>query len=185
LFVTGAAGAIGSLLIQLAKLNGLKVVGSVGSDEKVEYIKHELGADVAFNYKKESTAEVLAKHPFDIYFDNVNGEILDIALASGKPGARLLLCGAISNYTRDGEPYGIKNTPEIFRREYKVLGVNEARLAARYGTTEAVETLAKLIRSGDVKLKEHITNGLENAAAALAELLTGGNTGKAVVIVSK
>lgn len=81
-----------SLLIQIAKLNSLKVVGSVGSDEKVEYIKNELGADVAFNYKKESTAQILAQHPFDIYFDNVNGETLDIALASGKPGARFLVC---------------------------------------------------------------------------------------------
>jgi NADPH-dependent curcumin reductase CurA len=81
--------------------------------------------------------------------------------------------------------YPKKNTPEIFRREYKVFGVNEWRLAARYGTTEAVDTLVKLIRSGDIKLKEHITDGLENAAAAFAELLTGGNTGKAVVVVSE
>lgn len=86
-----------SLLIQLAKLNGLKVVGSVGSDEKVDFIKNELGADVAFNYKKESTAQVLAQHPFDIYFDNVNGETLDIALASGKPGARFLVSTLIKD----------------------------------------------------------------------------------------
>ena len=78
-----------------------------------------------------------------------------------------------------------KNTPEIFRREYRVFGVNEYLLAERYGTADAVDTLVKLIRSGDIKLKEHITNGLENAAAAFAELLTGGNTGKAVVVVSE
>lgn len=80
-----------SLIIQIAKHAGLKVVGSTGSDEKVAFLKNELGADVAFNYKKDDTRQVLAQHPFDIFFDNVNGETLDIALTTGKHGARFLV----------------------------------------------------------------------------------------------
>jgi len=118
------------LLIQLAKLNGLKVVGSVGSDEKVEYIKHELGADVAFNYKKESTAQVLAEHPFDIYFDNVNGETLDIALASGKPGARFLVNISTSGLYFSHITYFFSHRTSS-AGPFRIIPVKEGRMASR------------------------------------------------------
>lgn len=82
---------LGSVVVQLAKLAGLKVIASAGSDDKVAYLRDELGADIAFNYKTTSTEDILKENPFDIYFDNVNGETLDIALTAGNDGARFLV----------------------------------------------------------------------------------------------
>jgi hypothetical protein len=105
-FVTAGAGTVGSLVIQLAKLEGLKVIASAGSNEKVEFLK-ELGADVAFNYKSTSTREVLEKDgPINIFWDNVGGETLDIVLDTAAVGARFIECGMISVY--NSEPYRIK-----------------------------------------------------------------------------
>lgn len=107
-FVTAGAGPVGQLVIQLAKLDGLKVIASAGSDEKVEYLK-TLGADVAFNYKTSKTAEVLDKEgPINVYWDNVGGETLEAAIDHAAVGARFIECGMISGYNNTGEPYHVK-----------------------------------------------------------------------------
>ncbi|KAF9470780.1 NAD(P)-binding protein, partial [Pholiota conissans] len=103
-FVSTGAGPVGSLVIQLAKKDGLKVIGSAGSEEKVQFMK-EIGADVAFNYKTTKTAEVLEKEgPIDVYWDNVGGATLDAALEAASKGARFIECGMISTYNTGGEP---------------------------------------------------------------------------------
>lgn len=107
-FVTAGAGPVGQLVIQLAKLEGLKVIASAGSDEKVEYLK-TLGADVAFNYKTNKTTDVLAKEgPIDVFWDNVGGETLEAAIENAAVGARFIECGMISVYNATGEPYNVK-----------------------------------------------------------------------------
>ena len=107
-FITAGAGPVGQLVIQLAKLDGLKVIASAGSDEKVAYLK-TLGADVAFNYKTNKTAEVLEKEgPINVYWDNVGGETLEAAINHAAIGARFIECGMISAYNATGEPYNVK-----------------------------------------------------------------------------
>lgn len=107
-FVTAGAGPVGQLVIQLAKLEGLKVIASAGSDEKVEYLK-TLGADVVFNYKTNKTTDVLAKEgPIDVFWDNVGGETLEAAIENAAVGARFIECGMISVYNATGEPYNVK-----------------------------------------------------------------------------
>jgi len=103
-FVSGGAGAVGSIVIQLAKLDGLKVITCAGSEEKVKFVK-EIGADVAFNYKTTSINEILEKEgPIDVYWDNVGGETLDAALMNASTGARFIECGMISGYNTGGQP---------------------------------------------------------------------------------
>ncbi|GAA5902183.1 hypothetical protein JCM6882_006723 [Rhodosporidiobolus microsporus] len=97
IFVSAASGAVGQIVVQLAKKEGLKVIGSAGSDEKVEFVK-SLGADVVFNYKTQSTQEILSQHPFDLYFDNVGGETLDAVLATINNKGRIIACGSVSQY---------------------------------------------------------------------------------------
>lgn len=109
-FVTAASGPVGSMVVQLAKADGYKVIASAGSDDKVEFTK-KCGADVAFNYKTTSTADVLKEHgPIDLYWDNVGGQILETALAHANMCARFIECGMISSY--NGESYG----PKVSRR---------------------------------------------------------------------
>ncbi|KAJ4477154.1 NAD(P)-binding protein [Lentinula aciculospora] len=107
IFVTTAAGPVGSIVVQLAKQDGLKVIASAGSDEKVKFCK-EIGADVAFNYKTTNTADILAREgPIDIFWDNVGGPILDVAISNAALHGRIIICGFITQYNNE-EPYGIK-----------------------------------------------------------------------------
>jgi len=184
LFVTSASGAVGSVVVQLAKRAGLKVIASAGRDDKVAFLKDELGADVAFNYKTEDTLDVLKKHgPLDVYFDNVNGPSLDAALATAKSKGRIIICGETS--VRD-EPYAIKNTNNILHRELTVRGFVVFTFSTLPGAQEIFKAeLTPLVKSGELKIKEWRTNGLKNAAQALAELYTGDNFGKALVVVDE
>ncbi|EUC67547.1 zinc-binding dehydrogenase family oxidoreductase, partial [Rhizoctonia solani AG-3 Rhs1AP] len=121
IFVSSGASAIGSLVVQLAKAKGLKVIASVGSDDKVNFLK-SIGTDVAFNYKKENIADVLVKEgPIDIYWDNVGGSTLEAALDACNIGARVVVCGAISQYNVL-EPYAIKNATHILFKRLRVVG---------------------------------------------------------------
>jgi len=181
LFVSAASGAVGSVVAQLAKLEGLKVIGSAGREDKVAYIKDELGIDVAFNYKTSDASDVLSKHgPIDVYFDNTNGPQLDAALANANVGGRFVICGIIHNYARS-ERYGIKNTSFILARDLTVRGL-QVKLK---DPKEFFDAVTPLVQSGKIKYKETHTVGLEHAGQALADLLTGGNFGKAIVVVAE
>ena len=181
-FVSGAAGAVGSVVGQLAKLRGAaRVVGSAGSAAKVAYLVDELGFDAAFNYKEGPVREQLkaaAPEGIDVYFDNVGGEHLEAAIAALKPFGRAALCGAISQYN-DPNPAGPRNMSlcvgkRLLLRGFIVLD-HEDRFPAM--ATE----VSGWIRDGSLRLDETYVEGIENAPDAFLGLLRGDNTGKMLV----
>jgi NADPH-dependent curcumin reductase CurA len=186
IFVSTAAGAVGAVVCQLAKQSGLKVIASTGSDEKVDWLLKELGVDVAFNYKTTKTAEILQKEgPIDIHWDNVGGSSLEAAIDHSNLWARHILCGIISQVNQSGQPYGITNLGRAIGSDISINGFVVSHLIAkRGGDDDFYEEMPKLVANGQIKFKEHVTHGLENAAKALAELFSGDNFGKAIVIVS-
>ncbi|KAG8213901.1 hypothetical protein J3R82DRAFT_10646 [Butyriboletus roseoflavus] len=180
-FVTAGAGAVGSLVIQLAKRDGLKVIASAGSDEKVAFMK-EIGADVAFNYKTTKTSEVLKKEgPIDVYWDNVGGETLEAALDAAARNARFIECGMISGYNT--KPYPVMNLVGIVMKELKFYGFLVASILPKYKDAFYAEVPA-LIASGEFKLKEDLAKGLESVGEAILAVQKGANTGKTVIIVA-
>ncbi|KAL8280207.1 hypothetical protein RQP46_007321 [Phenoliferia psychrophenolica] len=175
IFVSGAAGAVGQMVIALSQQKGLKVVASAGSDDKVAFLKDTLKVDVAFNYKTTDTSSVLADHPLSIYWDNVGGPTLDAALAAMENRGRIIECGQISTY--NGEAYGVKNTGLIVTKSLKMEGL----IVLQHDISAFYDTIPGLIASGDIKQpKEHLTKGLDNGEA-FVDLLTGGNFGKSVI----
>ncbi|KAI0319686.1 alcohol dehydrogenase [Amylostereum chailletii] len=182
-FISTAAGAVGSLVVQLAKLDGLKVIASSGSDEKVAWTR-EIGADVAFNYKTESTKDALEREGgFDIFWDNVGGETLDLALEKARVYGRFIKCGSASDYNKT-EPYRVKNFGQINRSSLTISGLLVFRLAHKY-EKEFYETLPRLVKDGTLKHQEDISHGLENVGQGLLDITTGANKGKKVIIVAK
>ncbi|TCD62274.1 hypothetical protein EIP91_007113 [Steccherinum ochraceum] len=180
-FVTAAAGSVGATVVQLAKADGMKVIGSAGSDEKVQFLK-SLGVDVAFNYKKTNTNEVLQKEgPIDVYWDNVGGPSLDAALANTNKYARFIECGMITVYNT-GETYTMKNLNMIYQFEISLFGYVVTSLMPKY--PEFYTEFPKLLAQGKIKHKEDITVGLENGGAALEAIQRGKNTGKSIIQVA-
>ncbi|KAH9945462.1 NAD(P)-binding protein [Epithele typhae] len=180
-FVSAASGAVGATVVQLAKADGYKVIASSGSDEKAAFVK-SLGADVSFNYKTTDTAEVLSKEgPIDLYFDNVGGATLEAALANATPGGLFIVSGMISAY--NAPPYHVKNLMEIYQRRLRVQGFQAPHLAPKY-LDEFLRTFPARITAGDLRWKEHIVRGLENAGQALYDVQAGANFGKCVVRVA-
>ncbi|KAG5727882.1 Zinc-type alcohol dehydrogenase-like protein PB24D3.08c, partial [Termitomyces sp. T112] len=156
-FVTTGGGPVGSFVIQLAKLDGLKVIASAGSDEKVAFMK-SIGADVAFNYKTMKTAEVLEKEgPVDVYWDNVGGETLDAALMAANVNARFIECGMISGYNTGGQP--VKNLMQVIAKCITLQGFLVGPLETKYNT-EFYATIPKKLRSGEIKYTEELIDGL-------------------------
>ncbi|KAK0462862.1 uncharacterized protein EV420DRAFT_1521346 [Desarmillaria tabescens] len=182
-FVSSGAGAVGSLVIQLAKLDGLKVIASAGSDEKVESMK-QLGADIAFNYKKVDTVSVLKKEgPIDVYWDNVGGATLDAAFGSANRRARFLECGMITTYnSKEGYPF--KNIFEIVSKRLTINGFIEGDLTEKW-QDEFYRVVSKKVASGEFKYSEDITNGLEHAGEAIRRIQTGQNVAKSVILVAE
>ncbi|EIM82741.1 NAD-P-binding protein [Stereum hirsutum FP-91666 SS1] len=182
-FVTTAGGPVGSLVVELAKLDGLKVIGSAGSEEKVEFVR-SLGGDVVFNYKTTSTREVLEREgPIDIYWDNVGGEILDLALEYANTDGRFIQCGAISMYNDPSFP-GIRNYTQIFRKQLTMHGLLVPRLAHKY-EEEFYRVIVPLVKEGKIKHKEDISKGLETASQGIADVQQGKNKAKKVILVAE
>ncbi|TBU57233.1 NAD(P)-binding protein [Dichomitus squalens] len=181
-FVTAASGPVGATVVQIAKAEGLKVIASAGSDEKVEFVK-SIGADVAFNYKTTKTREVLEKEGFiNIYWDNVGGESLEAALEFAAQKAHFIICGNISGYNTP-DPYHVKNLQQLVWREITFHGFLIVSLLAKY-QEEFDRTFPARVASGEIKYKEHIVRGLENAGQGLVDVLTGKNFGKCVLVVA-
>ncbi|KAI3609016.1 hypothetical protein WG66_011067 [Moniliophthora roreri] len=183
LFISGGAGAVGALVIQLAKQDGMKVIASAGTNDKVEECR-EMGADVAFNYKTTDTAEVLEKEgPLDVYWDNVGGPTLDAALAASATHARFIICGMISAYNnKDGT--NLKNLWAIFGRSLQIHGFFFGHLAPKY-EKEFFEVVPKKLARGELEHREDITRGLEDAGEALLDVQIGRNFGKKVILVAE
>ncbi|GAA3728579.1 NADP-dependent oxidoreductase [Salinactinospora qingdaonensis] len=184
-FVSGAAGAVGGLVGQLARLRGAsRVIGSAGSAEKVDYLVNELGFDAAFNYKDGPVVEQLsqlAPHGIDIYFDNVGGDHLEAAMAVANPFARFALCGAISGYNATEPQPGPRNMALIVTKRLMLQGfiVTDTSDA----TADFYREVAPAVADGRLKFRETVVEGLENAPEAFISMLRGANTGKMVVRV--
>jgi NADPH-dependent curcumin reductase CurA len=184
-FVSGAAGAVGLVAGQVLKhLYGVRVIGSAGSDEKVELLK-SVGYDAAFNYKTADMDAELAKFApegLNIYFDNVGGPTMDSALAHMAPFGRIIACGAISQYNKKpDERYGMKNMFQIIGNQLRIEGFIVTRWASEFA--ETTQQLCKMIKEGKLKSKYTTVNGFENVPSALRGLFSGENTGKYIVAV--
>ncbi|KAI1802749.1 NAD(P)-binding protein [Daldinia bambusicola] len=186
IFISSAAGAVGQVVAQVAKNEGLKVIGSVGSDEKLSYILNELGFDGGFNYKKESPFDALkrlAPNGIDIYFENVGGEHLDAALENINTHGRIPVCGMISGYNLPPDQrYGIKNLMQLIVKRVTMQGflVGEPEFGPAY-FEEHQKQVQKWIADGSFTAKLHITEGIDKAAEGFVGMLKGDNFGKAVL----
>jgi len=186
LVVSAAAGAVGSLVGQIGKIKGCRVVGLAGSDDKCLWIREELGFDAAINYHNENVSAALKREcpkGIDIYFDNVGGEILNTALALINLRARIPLCGMISQYTATGPVSGPANLSNLISRRAKIEGFLVSDYLPRAG--EAIPHLLEWMQSGRLKFRLDVAEGLEQAPRAISRLFEGKNTGKLVVKVSE
>ena len=180
--VSAAAGAVGSIAGQIAKLKGCRVVGLAGSDEKCRWVVEDLGFDACINYRTENVLEALKREcpkGIDVYFENVGGEILDAVLTLINLEARIPLCGLISTYNADGPvpgPYMFRN---ILMKRALIKGFIVIDYFPRIG--EFMQDMPGWVASGKIKWRVDVVQGLENAPTALQKLFTGGNTGKLVV----
>ncbi|OJJ45662.1 hypothetical protein ASPZODRAFT_68819 [Penicilliopsis zonata CBS 506.65] len=183
IFVSAASGAVGQIVGQLAKHEGLKVIGSVGSDEKLKYIIDELGFDGGFNYKKEKPSEALARlapEGIDIYYENVGGEHLAAALDAMNDFGRVVVCGLISQY--NSAPYPITNLQNIVAKRLAIRGfiVGDPGFADVY-RVEHQKKVQAWIKDGTFKALTHETVGIDNAPEGLVGIFYGKNMGKAVL----
>ena len=184
--VSAAAGAVGQIVGQIAKLKGCRVVGIAGSDDKCRYVVKDLGFDACINYKKEDVASALKREcpqGIDIDFENVGGTILDAVLANINLKARIVLCGLISQYNATGPVPGPYNFTNILMKRARVEGFIIIDYVHRFD--EFAMQMAQWVMGGQVKDRVDVAEGLENAVTTLSKLFTGGNTGKLLVRVSK
>jgi len=184
--VSGAAGAVGTVVGQIAKIKGCTVVGIAGRADKCNYLVKDLGFDAAVDYKSEDVRKSLQKHcpkGIDVYFDNVGGEILDAALTQLARGARIVICGAISQYNNTTPIKGPSNYLSLLVNRASMKGMVVFDYADRYG--EAAREMAGWIKTGKLKSREHIVEGLETFPDALLKLYKGENTGKLVLKVAE
>lgn len=183
--VSGAAGATGSVVGQIARIKGAaNVVGIAGSDAKCAWLVDELGFDAAINYKTENVAgrlRELCPDGIDVYFDNVGGAILDACLGRLALNARVVCCGAISAYNDRGSSPGLQNYTALIIRRARMEGFLILDYADRYA--EAQADLLGWVLDGRVRHTVHVVDGLESAVDALNLLFTGGNSGKVMVRV--
>lgn len=182
-FVSAAAGAVGGLAAQIAKLRGAaRVIGSAGSQSKVDYLTRTLGLDAAFNYRDAPVRQQLkqaAPVGIDVYFDNVGGDHLEAAIASLRPFGRVALCGAVSQYN-DAEPApGPRNLSLAVGKRLTLRGFIVRDHSDR--NREFVAEMGGWLASGRIRLDETVVDGLANAPEAFLGLLRGENTGKMVV----
>jgi leukotriene B4 12-hydroxydehydrogenase/15-oxo-prostaglandin 13-reductase len=183
--VSGAAGAVGSIVGQIAKIKGCRAVGVAGSDSKVAWLTGELGFDAAFNYKTTddyvARLQQLCPTGVDCYFDNVGGAVSDAILAVINTKARIAICGQISQYNLAKPEPG----PRVFRYLLTKSARAEGFLVYNYADrfSEGIAQMAKWMKEGKIKYRETVVEGFENAPRALIGVLSGDNTGKMLVKV--
>ncbi|MGB5267248.1 MAG: NADP-dependent oxidoreductase [Polyangiales bacterium] len=180
--VSAAAGGVGSIVGQIAKLKGCKVVGLTGSDEKCDWLTEDLGYDAAINYKTTNLRRSLDEacpEGIDVFFDSVGGEILNTALTRLNQHGRVVVCGAISQINEVELPPGPSNYLQLLAKSARMEGFTTLDFAARYD--EAREALARWIREGKIHYRDDIVEGLEEAPAHLLRLFSGEHRGKLLV----
>ena len=184
--VSGAAGAVGSVVGQIAKIKGCRAIGIAGGEEKCRHVVDELGFDAAIDYKSENVLRALREHcpnGIDVYFDNVGGEILDAALACLARHARVVICGAISQYNATDGMRGPSNYMSLLVNRATMTGFLVFDFAARYG--EAAQEMAGWLQEGRLKSFEDVAaGGVEKFPETLLRLFTGENLGKLVLEVT-
>jgi NADPH-dependent curcumin reductase CurA len=182
--VSGAAGAVGSVAGQIAKIVGCRVVGIAGTDEKCAWLVDELGLDACVNYKTQDVEKALADacpNGIDVYFDNVGGDILNAALALMNLHGRIIACGMISQYNNSEATPGPSNISNIVGRRLRMQGFILLDHLAQFG--DAISQLAQWVQEGKLKNRVTVVDGIEAAPRALNMLFTGDNIGKTVVRV--
>ncbi len=183
--VSGAAGAVGMPAGQIAKIKGCRVVGIAGGAEKCQYVVNELGFDACIDYKHEDVKEALKQHcpkGVDVYFDNVGGDILDTVLTQINRGARIAICGAISQYNSTTGTKGPSNYMSLLVNRARMEGFLVFDFAARYG--EAAREMAGWMVQGKLKSREDVVPGLETFPETFLKLFKGENFGKLVIKVA-
>jgi NADPH-dependent curcumin reductase len=184
--VSGAAGAVGMVVGQLAKIHGCRVVGIAGGADKCRYLVAELGFDAAIDYKGEDVRKALREHcpkGLDVYFDNVGGDILDAALANLARHARIVICGAISQYNNTTAVKGPSNYLSLLVNRASMTGMVVFDYAARY--LEAAKAMAGWRAAGKLKSREDVVAGFANFPETLLKLFAGENFGKLVLQVAE
>ena len=181
--VSGAAGAVGSLVGQIAKIRGCRAIGIAGTDDKVDWMVRELGFDAGFNYK--STSDYSAKlkemcpNGIDCYFDNVGGAITDAVFSRMNVYGRISVCGQISQYNLEKPEPGPRLLGQVLVKQLKVEGFIIFRFQDRYA--EGIRQMAQWLREGRLKHREEVVEGFQNMAQAFIGMLHGENTGKMLV----
>lgn len=185
-FVSAASGAVGSVVCQIAKIKGHKVIGSAGGPEKVKFLKEELGVDVAIDYKATpdlmKALEDAAPEGIDVYFENVGGEHLEAALNSARPFGRFALCGMISMYNATTPPPGPRNIAQAVGKQLRLEGFI---VSNHYDMLPSFhKDLAEWHAAGKIKWKETVLEGIDKAPEAFLKLFSGENFGKMLVKLS-
>jgi len=184
--VSGAAGAVGQTVGQIAKLKGCRVVGIAGGKAKCDWVVKELGFDACIDYKAGDVKAGLKEHcpkGVDIYFDNVGGDILDAVLTRITRGARIIICGAISQYNNTTPVKGPANYLSLLVNRARMEGIVVFDYADRY--PQAIAEMAAYLKEGKMKSKEDVVDGLEHFPETLLKLFNGENFGKLVLQVAK
>ncbi len=181
--VSGAAGAVGMLVGQIAKIKGCRVVGMAGSDAKVSWLLDELSFDAAFNYKTtldvQAKLKMLCPEGIDVYFDNVGGTITDAVMRLINVNARISVCGQISQYNLEKPEVGPRWLGQLMLKQAKVQGFLVSGYAERF--PKALEQLAKWLKQGKLKYREDVARGIHAAPQAFIGMLQGKNQGKQLV----
>jgi NADPH-dependent curcumin reductase CurA len=184
--ISGAAGAVGSLVGQIARIKRCRAIGIAGSEEKIHYITNELGFDGGFNYHTTddygAKLKELCPNGIDVYFDNVGGKITDEVIKHINTRARIAVCGQISQYNADKPEMGPRWLTQLIAKQAKVEGFLVMQFADRY--EEALKQLSTWLHDGKIKYREDVMDGLENAPAAFIGMMQGRNIGKQLVKVA-
>jgi NADPH-dependent curcumin reductase len=182
--VSGAAGAVGQVVGQIAKIKGCRVVGIAGGADKCRYVVDELGFDACIDYKHDDLKKALKQHcpqGVNVYFDNVGGDILDTVLTQLAMRARIVICGAISQYNNTAAVKGPSNYMSLLVNRASMTGMVVFDYADRYA--EGAREMAGWLQAGKLKTREDIAEGLETFPETLLRLFKGENTGKLVLKV--
>ena len=184
--VSGAAGGVGSVAVQIAKIKGCRVVGIAGSEEKINYLLNDLGIDAAINYKETAdlSAEIAksCREGIDVFFDNVGGQTFDAILPLINKHARLVICGEIADYNESNPPKGLRPNHLLIQQSARMEGFVVFDFKDEF--ENAKKEMSEWLKTGQLKYRENLIEGFENIPSAFIGLFTGENIGKQMVKVS-